>query len=43
MTNRIIHGDALSELSTLPEHSAQLIIDDPPYFQVLIGEAWDNQ
>ncbi len=43
MTNRIIHGDAIAELSKLPEHSAQLIIADPPYFQVLIGEAWDNQ
>jgi DNA modification methylase len=43
MTNRIIHGDAIEELTKLPEQSAQLIIADPPYFQVLIGEAWDNQ
>jgi DNA modification methylase len=43
MTNRIIYGDAVAALSKLPEQSAQLIIADPPYFQVLVGEAWDNQ
>ncbi|MCS6988785.1 MAG: site-specific DNA-methyltransferase [Chloroherpetonaceae bacterium] len=42
-TNDIICGDAIAELLKLPERSAQLIIADPPYFQVLQGEEWDNQ
>ncbi len=38
----VIHaGDALQILPTLPAESAQTIIADPPYFQVLDAE-WDN-
>jgi DNA modification methylase len=40
--NEIIHGDCLAELSKLPAEQFQLIIADPPYFQVL-EHAWDNQ
>ncbi len=43
MTNRIIQGDALLELAKIPESSVQLIIADPPYFQVLLDEEWDTQ
>lgn len=39
---RIIAGDALQVLPTLPEQHFQLIIADPPYFQVLLEEEWDN-
>lgn len=39
---RIIAGDALQVLPTLPEQRFQLIIADPPYFQVLLEEEWDN-
>ncbi|MBU3664406.1 MAG: site-specific DNA-methyltransferase [Chthoniobacterales bacterium] len=39
---RMITGDALQILPTLPEQHFQLIIADPPYFQVLLDEDWDN-
>ncbi len=39
----IFHGDALQVLPALPAAHFQLIIADPPYFQVLTGEAWDNR
>ena len=39
---RIINGDALVELQKLADRSAQLVIADPPYFQVL-AHAWDQQ
>lgn len=42
LTN-LISGDALEELSKLPEGCAQCVIADPPYFNVLEGEAWDTQ
>ncbi len=35
-------GDALDILPTLARDTAQVIIADPPYFQVL-DEAWDNE
>lgn len=41
--NGQIHtGDALKILPRLEEGSAQLVIADPPYFQVLQDEDWDN-
>ena len=42
-SNRIILGDALTELKKLPASVAQAIIADPPYFNVLENEAWDTQ
>jgi site-specific DNA-methyltransferase (adenine-specific) len=39
----LIQGDALDELCKLPEESAQSIIADPPYFNVLENETWDTQ
>jgi site-specific DNA-methyltransferase (adenine-specific) len=42
MVDRIICGDALTELKTLPANSINLIYTDPPYFKVK-GEAWDHQ
>lgn len=41
-SGQIHTGDALEVLPTFPEHHFQLIIADPPYFQVLVGEEWDN-
>lgn len=38
----LLEGDALEILPTLPENHFQSIIADPPYFQVLLGEEWDN-
>lgn len=38
----IFAGDALEILPKLADHEFQLIIADPPYFQVLLEESWDN-
>ena len=38
----ILAGDALDILPTLASGEFQLIIADPPYFQVLLDESWDN-
>jgi len=39
---RIHSGDALDVLPTLEAGQYQTIIADPPYFQVLLEESWDN-
>ncbi len=36
-------GDCIAELKNISENTFQLIIADPPYFQVLLDEDWDNQ
>lgn len=41
-TNRVFKSEALAALRRLESESAQLIIADPPYFQVL-GRRWDRQ
>jgi adenine-specific DNA-methyltransferase len=38
----IIQGEALGEMSKLPDNSINLILTDPPYFKVK-NEAWDHQ
>jgi len=35
-------GDALNVLPSLPSNHFQMIVADPPYFQVLLEEHWDN-
>lgn len=35
-------GDALQLLPTLQANHYQMIVADPPYFQVLLEEQWDN-
>ena len=39
---QLIHADCLHYLNTLPDNSIDLILTDPPYFQVK-KNAWDNQ
>ena len=39
----LVCGDGVGWLDSLPAGSVQLFIIDPPYFQVLEGEVWDNQ
>lgn len=39
----IYKGDSQEILETLEPNSFQAIIADPPYFQVLLEENWDNQ
>ncbi len=43
LINKVILGDCLTELKNFNEKTFQLIIADPPYFQVLLEEEWDNQ
>src|SRR5580704_2102998 len=38
----IHHGDVLNVLNEYDENQFQLIIADPPYFQVLLEHEWDN-
>jgi site-specific DNA-methyltransferase (adenine-specific) len=40
--NKILTGDCLVQLPKIPDNSVQLIIADPPYFNVL-DESWDRQ
>ena len=40
--NRIICGDCIEELDKLDANMARLVIADPPYFNVLLGESWDT-
>lgn len=39
---RLVQADCLDYLKTLPDNSVDLIVTDPPYFQVK-QNAWDNQ
>jgi excisionase family DNA binding protein len=41
-SGKIIHGDALKIMPNLPEAHFQTIVADPPYFQVLLEQNWDN-
>jgi DNA modification methylase len=41
--NRLICGDAFSELRRLESGSVQVVIADPPYYNVLLEHDWDTQ
>lgn len=41
--SKIYHGDCREILDRIDAETFQAIIADPPYFQVLLGEEWDNQ
>ena len=41
--SKIYHGDCREKLEEFDENIFQTIIADPPYFQVLLEENWDNQ
>ena len=36
------HADCLEYLRTLDDESAELVVVDPPYFEI-VKDAWDNQ
>lgn len=42
LTKKLIHGDGLDVLRTIPDKSVQLVCVDPPYYKVIQNE-WDNQ
>ncbi len=41
--SKIYQGDCLEKLNEFEENTFQAIVADPPYFQVLLKENWDNQ
>lgn len=43
ISNQVICGDAVAELRRLKTASAQLVIADPPYYNVLLDQSWDTQ
>ena len=40
--NRIICGDCVQVMDSLPAETVRLVVADPPYFNVLLGENWDT-
>jgi len=42
MENKIIQGDCLEVLKTLPDNSIDAIVTDPPYELGFMGKKWDN-
>ena len=40
--NKVIHGDSLIELKSLPENSIDSIVTDPPYELGFMGKSWDS-
>jgi len=42
VTVRILHGDALEQLATLPDESVHSICTDPPYGLEFMGKEWDT-
>ena len=43
ITNQIILGDTIDILKQISKETFQLIIADPPYYNVLVDEEWDTQ
>lgn len=41
--DRVICGDAVEEMRKLDAEIAQVVIADPPYYKVLLEQAWDTQ
>lgn len=42
MTIRIIHGDCVEMMKTLPDCSVDAVVTDPPYGIRFMGQAWDG-
>ena len=40
--NQIICGDCVQVMDALPAETVRLVVADPPYFNVLLGENWDT-
>lgn len=38
----VYHGDCLEALPSLPDHSVQAVVTDPPYGLDFMGRAWDS-
>ena len=42
LKNKVIQGDCLEVMKTLPENSVDSIVTDPPYELGFMGKSWDN-
>lgn len=42
MTYRLIEGDALDVLKTLPDNGVSVVLTDPPYGLSFMGKGWDH-
>ena len=42
-TDRVICGDAVVEMQRIESESVQLVIADPPYYNVLVEQDWDTR
>ncbi|MEU0157959.1 DNA methyltransferase [Streptomyces sp. NPDC006261] len=38
----LLHGEARDQLATLPDHSVDAVVTDPPYEIGVAGQAWDS-
>ncbi len=41
--NKVLQGDCIEVMKTMPENSVDTIITDPPYELNFMGKGWDNQ
>jgi DNA modification methylase len=42
LSYRILQGDVLEQLATLPDESVDAVVTDPPYEMRFMGKAWDG-
>ncbi len=42
MKNKVIQGDCLEVMKTLPDNSVDSIVTDPPYELGFMGKSWDK-
>jgi len=42
MTYRLLHGDCVEQMRTLPDASIDAIVTDPPYHLSFMSKAWDH-
>lgn len=40
--NKILHGDSIEKLKSLPDNSIDSIVTDPPYELGFMGKSWDS-
>ena len=40
--NKVIHGDCIEIMKTMPENCVDSVITDPPYGLRFMGKKWDN-
>lgn len=43
LTNKIIHGDVLKVIKSIPDNYVDLVVTDPPYFLDKLDNNWDEE